>query len=115
MRAPLLLVHGSDDPRVLRVHSDALAEGLRKQGCNKDGKQQVEYVCYAGEGHGIRREANVLDMYRRVEIFLCTHLGLPPPPAIDEKWTASNTAETNDAAALAPAMKAQATTKQKAG
>jgi hypothetical protein len=64
-------------------------------------------VCYAGEGHGIRREPNVLDMYRRVEAFLCRHLELPPPPPFDDSWTAGNTAELGGSASAEEQMPAK--------
>ena len=83
VNAPLLVVAGARDPRCPRAHADRIVEGLRR----RRGEGAVEYVCYDDEGHGIRKEKNVLDMYGRVERFLARHLDLPEPQPLDRKWT----------------------------
>jgi dipeptidyl aminopeptidase/acylaminoacyl peptidase len=69
IRAPLLIAHGSNDPRVKQSESDAIVEAMRKNGLT------VTYVVYPDEGHGLAREENNLDFMGRVEEFLAEHLG----------------------------------------
>lgn len=76
LRAPVLVLHGDRDPRVPREQSDTVAAAVRRQGVGGS------YVTYADEGHGVRREPNVLDMWARVEQFLCRELQLQEPPAV---------------------------------
>ncbi len=61
---PLLLFHGSDDPVVPIAQSDLLVERIRRSGGD------VDYVVYAGEGHGFRDPLNQRDEYARTERFL---------------------------------------------
>lgn len=76
LRAPLLLLHGESDPRVPLKQSDDLAAGVQQHGCGG------AYVTYADEGHGLRKEPNILDMWVRVEKFLCEELQLPLPLSV---------------------------------
>lgn len=48
------------------------------------------YLSYPDEGHGICKEANVLDMWSRIERFLCQGLALPAPPAVAPDLTKSS-------------------------
>jgi len=64
---PVILFQGSDDAVVPPSQSERLVDGLRAKGV------AVEYLCFAGEGHGFRRAENVaraleaeLDFYGRV-------------------------------------------------
>lgn len=64
LRAPLLIVHGRNDPRVPlgeaeQIHAVARAKGVRS-----------ELLVYDDEGHGLARLANRLDAYPRVAAFL---------------------------------------------
>lgn len=93
LKAPVLLMHGESDPRVARSQSDQVAEGIKQ---NRFGGM---YVTYADEGHGIKKERNILDMWSRVEQFLCRELQLPPPPVsvVDEssgtlRWARASSA-----------------------
>lgn len=63
MRAPLLIIHGRNDPRVPlgeaeQIHAVARAKGLRS-----------DLLVY-DEGHGLAKLANRLDAYPRVAAFL---------------------------------------------
>ena len=65
---PLLVMHGDSDPVVPIEQSRAFVERCRAAGA------QVEFVVYEGEGHGFRRPENQLDEYRRMQVFLATHV-----------------------------------------
>lgn len=64
IRAPVLLLHGTDDTSVPIAQSTALAGAIRAAG------GIVEQHVYEGEGHGWRRSATVADDFDRVEAFL---------------------------------------------
>jgi dipeptidyl aminopeptidase/acylaminoacyl peptidase len=69
IRAPLLVIHGANDVRVRRDHSDRIVQALRARNRN------VEYLLFSDEGHGINRTPNRLAYARAVERFLARHLG----------------------------------------
>ena len=62
--APLLVLHGTDDPVVALSQSEALRDRVWAAGGD------VELHVYEGEGHGFRQPANQLDEYRRMADFL---------------------------------------------
>ena len=64
LRAPLLIIHGRNDPRVPvgeaeQIHAVARAKGLRS-----------DLLVYEDEGHGLAKLANRLDAYPKVASFL---------------------------------------------
>ena len=65
--APVLLLHGADDPVVPAAQSRALAALLRARGV------AVEHHEYEGEGHGWRSPVTVADELRRTDSFLSRH------------------------------------------
>jgi dipeptidyl aminopeptidase/acylaminoacyl peptidase len=65
---PLLVMHGDSD-RVVPVEQSAVFV----ERC-VDAGVAVDFVVYAGEGHGFRRPENQLDEYRRMAAFLGTHV-----------------------------------------
>ncbi|SEC28635.1 Dipeptidyl aminopeptidase/acylaminoacyl peptidase [Tenacibaculum sp. MAR_2009_124] len=65
---PLIVLQGSQDPRVLQVESDEIVEGVRKNGV------PVEYVLFEDEGHGFVKKENQIEAYSRILKFLDTHL-----------------------------------------
>jgi dipeptidyl aminopeptidase/acylaminoacyl peptidase len=67
--APLLVLQGANDPRVVKAESDQIVEALRARGV------PVEYIVKDDEGHGFVKPENKLDIYRAVEKFLARHLG----------------------------------------
>ncbi len=69
IRAPLLIVHGANDVRVRRDHSDRMVAALRARNHN------VEYLLFADEGHGLNLTTNRIAFMRAVERFLARHLG----------------------------------------
>ncbi len=69
MRAPLLIGHGANDPRVKLAESERIAKALRARGAD------VSLIVYPDEGHGFARSENNQDFYGRAEAFLAKHLG----------------------------------------
>lgn len=80
---PIFIFHGEDDPRVPIQHSDEATQKLKVPGC--------QYVRFGKEGHGIRKEQNVLYMFHCIERFFCQHFQLPDPPHLEESWTKGHT------------------------
>ena len=68
IKAPVLLVYGTDDLRVPFDHGTSMRDALREAG----GK--FEWKSYVGEGHGVWDRQNRLDRLKRLERFLAEHL-----------------------------------------
>lgn len=68
IRAPLLVVQGAKDPRVVPAESEQLVERLRDLG------RDVDYVLFDDEGHGFTRHENELRGWRLLGEFLERHL-----------------------------------------
>jgi len=66
--APLMVVQGANDPRVVKAESDQIVEALRARGV------EVRYDVYDDEGHGFTRRANEIKALGDVAEFLVTHL-----------------------------------------
>jgi dipeptidyl aminopeptidase/acylaminoacyl peptidase len=64
VRAPLLVLQGARDPRVVQAESDQMVERLRGLG------REVEYHVFEDEGHGFTKQANQVRAYRLVADFL---------------------------------------------
>jgi dipeptidyl aminopeptidase/acylaminoacyl peptidase len=70
VRCPLLIFQGDNDPRIPREESDQMVDGLRALG------RTVEYVTFAGEGHGFAgRDAAQLVHERTIDFFERNLLG----------------------------------------
>ncbi|WP_207434058.1 S9 family peptidase [Sabulibacter ruber] len=69
IKAPLLVVQGSNDPRVNKAESDQIVVALRTRGF------PVEYLVAPDEGHGFARPVNNMAMLAAAEKFLAKHLG----------------------------------------
>jgi dipeptidyl aminopeptidase/acylaminoacyl peptidase len=54
IRAPLFVIQGANDPRVVKGESDQIVERLRERGV------EVRYDVYEDEGHGFTRRSNML-------------------------------------------------------
>lgn len=67
--APVLLVHGVQDVRVPRRHSDRIVEALRGRG------HEVEYLVNEREGHWFVEPESNVELYTVLERFLARHLG----------------------------------------
>jgi dipeptidyl aminopeptidase/acylaminoacyl peptidase len=68
VRAPLLVIQGANDPRVVKAESDQMVERLRDLG------RTVEYEVFGDEGHGFTRFANELRAYRLAGEWLTARL-----------------------------------------
>jgi dipeptidyl aminopeptidase/acylaminoacyl peptidase len=68
IKAPLLVVHGANDPRVKQHESDQIVVALRQ----KD--KPVEYIVAPDEGHGFRAPNNRKALAVAMERFLAKHL-----------------------------------------
>jgi dipeptidyl aminopeptidase/acylaminoacyl peptidase len=66
--APVFIAQGLNDARVAPLHAERMVAALR------DARRTVTYVTYADEGHNFERQANVIDLYGRMEEFLGTCL-----------------------------------------
>ena len=69
--APLMVVHGKNDPRVPVGEAEQIVDKVRENGGS------VEYLLYEDEGHGLAKLKNRLDAYPRIAAFLDQHLGAP--------------------------------------
>ena len=69
IQAPLLVIHGANDVRVLRQDSDDVVNALRQRG------HPVNYLVFPNEGHSISKWRNRLAMWREVEDFFADCLG----------------------------------------
>ncbi len=79
-RTPVLILHGSADPRVNPTQSLELYRHLKMHG-----RTPVRLVWYPGEGHGNRRAASRLDYNLRLMQWMSHYLQGPggEPPAYD--------------------------------
>lgn len=68
IKTPLLVLQGSNDPRVLQVESDEIVAGAKKNGV------PVEYVLFPDEGHGFVKKENQMKAAEVTLKFLNTHL-----------------------------------------
>lgn len=66
--APLMVIHGKNDPRVPVGEAEQIVERVKENG------GAVEYLLYEDEGHGLAKLKNRLDAYPRIAAFLDEHL-----------------------------------------
>jgi len=65
---PLIVLQGAQDPRVLKVESDEIVAGVKKNGV------PVEYVLFEDEGHGFVKKENQIEAYSKTLNFLNIYL-----------------------------------------
>lgn len=65
---PVMVLQGSNDPRVLQVESDEMVQNV------KDNGVPVEYVLFEDEGHGFRKKENEIEGYGKIKVFLDEYL-----------------------------------------
>ena len=68
VRCPMLVVQGTNDPRVPQEESDQVVERLRARGV------PVEYLIFEDEGHGFTKRANSDKAHTRIIEFLTEQL-----------------------------------------
>jgi dipeptidyl aminopeptidase/acylaminoacyl peptidase len=68
IRAPMLVIQGANDPRVVQAESDQMVERIRARG------GEVTYYVDPQEGHGATRRENSLKWMNMVSDFLEKHL-----------------------------------------
>ena len=68
VRAPLLVLQGAQDPRVVKGESDQMVQRLKELG------REVEYHVFEDEGHGFTKRANQIKAYSLIGEFLFKHL-----------------------------------------
>ncbi len=68
LRAPLLILHGANDPRVPLSEAEQIAAEVRARGV------ECELVVYPDEGHGFAKRHNQFDSQPRIVAFLDRHL-----------------------------------------
>ena len=73
IRAPLLVIHGKNDPRVPVGEAQQITDTLRGLG------RPVDLLIFDNEGHGIVRRENQLAAWGRAADFLATHLAPHAP------------------------------------
>jgi dipeptidyl aminopeptidase/acylaminoacyl peptidase len=65
---PLMVLQGTNDPRVIKVESDEIVEAVQANGV------PVEYVVFEDEGHGFVKKENQIEGYRAILDFLEKYL-----------------------------------------
>ena len=68
IKAPLMVLQGANDPRVLKVESDEIVAAAQKNGV------PVEYVIFPDEGHGFVKKPNEIKGYTAVLTFVDKYL-----------------------------------------
>jgi dipeptidyl aminopeptidase/acylaminoacyl peptidase len=68
--APLMVVHGKNDPRVPVGEAEQIVDRVQGNGGT------VEYLLYEDEGHGLAKLKNRLDAYPKIAAFLDEHLSV---------------------------------------
>lgn len=68
IRAPLMVIHGANDPRVPVEEAEQIVSTLRSRG------RDVEYLRYEDEGHGLAKAKNRADAWPKVVGFFRRYL-----------------------------------------
>ena len=68
MEAPIIIVHGANDPRVPVTEAEQAVTHLKAKGV------EVEYLRYEDEGHGVAKTHNRLDCYKKIVAFIKKHI-----------------------------------------
>jgi dipeptidyl aminopeptidase/acylaminoacyl peptidase len=69
IKAPILIAHGANDPRVKQAESEQIVDAMKRK------EIPYEYVLFPDEGHGFAKPENRLRFYAAAERFLAKHLG----------------------------------------
>lgn len=68
IRAPVFIVQGKSDPRVVPKHAEWLRSEMEKH------DKPYEWMMKENEGHGFRKEENRIELYKEIDAFLAKHL-----------------------------------------
>jgi len=68
VKNPVIVLQGSQDPRVLQIESDEMVSAM------KENNVPVDYVLFPDEGHGFRKKENQIEGWGKIMAFLDTHL-----------------------------------------
>lgn len=68
IKAPLLIIQGANDPRVVKAESDQMVDQLKQLG------REVEYMVFEDEGHGCTKTENILKYLRASADWFQKHL-----------------------------------------
>jgi len=71
IKAPLMIVQGAKDPRVVKAHATELRDALEARGVKLS---DDEWIMKQDEGHGFRNEKNKFELYKKIEKFLAKNL-----------------------------------------
>ena len=77
IKTPLLVLQGTNDPRVLQKESDEIVAGAKKNGT------PVEYVLFPDEGHGFVKKENQMKAAETTLKFLDKYLKNPQKPGLN--------------------------------
>jgi dipeptidyl aminopeptidase/acylaminoacyl peptidase len=69
VKAPLMVIHGANDPRVPVQEAEQIVSTLRSRG------REVDYLRYEDEGHGLAKAKNRADAWPKVVSFFEKHMG----------------------------------------
>jgi dipeptidyl aminopeptidase/acylaminoacyl peptidase len=69
IQAPLMVIHGANDPRVPVEEAEQIVSTLRSRG------REVDYLRYEDEGHGLAKAKNRADAWPKVVGFFEKHMG----------------------------------------
>jgi dipeptidyl aminopeptidase/acylaminoacyl peptidase len=75
IKAPVLMAYGSEDVRVPLIHGEKMRDKLLAQG------NTVEWMVFAGEGHGWSKESNNIKWGETVLRFIDKYIGDASPSA----------------------------------
>lgn len=70
--APLMVIHGRNDPRVPLYEAEQIVEALRERG------RTVRLRVFDDEGHGLSKRENRISGYAEAAAFLLRHMSPPP-------------------------------------
>jgi dipeptidyl aminopeptidase/acylaminoacyl peptidase len=68
LKAPMLVIQGANDPRVIEAESRLVVESLR------EGGKEVEYIVFENEGHDVIKFENKVRCYNAITDFFKKHL-----------------------------------------
>lgn len=68
IRKPLMVIQGTNDPRVIKAESDGIVEAVKRHNI------PVEYIVFDDEGHSFTKKKNQIEANRRILEFLDKYL-----------------------------------------